>query len=40
MDQEVGQYQSQVKNEIEIKIFHFIQMQNAATESPDRQRYL
>lgn len=33
MDQEVGHYPSQVKNEIEKKIFTFIQMQNAATES-------
>lgn len=32
MDQEVGHYLSQVENEIEIKIFTFIQMQNAATE--------
>lgn len=40
MDQEVGQYQSQVKNEIEIKIFNFIQIRNTATESPDGQSYL
>lgn len=33
MDQEVGQYQSQVKNEIEITIFNFIQIWNAATVS-------
>lgn len=33
MGQEVGQYQNQVKNKIEIKMFNFIHMQNAATES-------
>lgn len=33
MGQELGQYQSQVKNEIEIKVCNFIQMHNAVTES-------
>lgn len=39
MDQEVGQYQSQVKNEIEITIFNLFKF-GMQQQSPDGQRYL